>query len=155
MPEKSKTYSFYLSPVAQGYLAWVVRWLKTSQSGAVEECLHRFVEQYMLNGAVHTTWNAVAQALQHLPGNWDGFDEQEEDIPVVLEALHSPLTDQPILGWLEVLIRGRSGFDSCHTLPDGRGTRIKDWLPPELHPLAPDREGVAVPVEILGYISPA
>lgn len=153
MTEK-KTMSFYLSPTAQGYLYWVARWLKTNQSGAVEEALRRAVEQYMLHSAVHTTWNAVAQALRGLPGNWDGFEPQEEDFPVVLEALHSPLTDQPVMGWLEVLVRGRSGFDAVQSLPDGRGTVVKDWLPPELHPLAPDREGVAVPVDVLGYIAP-
>jgi hypothetical protein len=150
-----RTVGFYMSPAAQGYLAWATKWLKSSQGKAIEEALRCFVEQRMLNGAVHTTWNAVARALRNLPGWWDGFEEQEEDVSVVLEALQSPVTEQFIPGWLEVLIRGRSGFDSVQTLPDGRGTVIKDWLPPELHPMAPDREGIAVPVEVLGYISPA
>jgi len=147
--------SFYLSPPGQGYLAWAVRWLKTSQSGAVEEALRRLVEQRMLSGVVYTTWNVVARALKRLPGNWDGFEEQEEDIDVRLTALESDITDDPVLGWLEVEVRNSYGkFDTCYTDAQGRATNIRDWLPEQLRPLAGDREGIAVPVEVLGYIEP-
>lgn len=85
-----------------------------------------------------------------------GDSEEAEDEEVCLAGLQSPLTEQPILGWLEVQIRNNHGnWESVQTLPDGRSTAIKDWLPPELHPLAPDQHGVAVPVEVLGYINPA
>jgi len=150
-----KTLSFYLSPTAQGYLAWAVKWLKTSQSGAMEEALHRFVEQHMLHGAVYTTWNKVAQALRHVPGGWDGFEEQEQDIEVFLSALESPITGDPIPGWLEVQVKTpHGGFDTCYFDAQGRATHIRDWVPPELHKIAPNREGIAVPVEVLGYIPP-
>lgn len=154
MPE-GRTTSFYLSPAAQGYLAWAVKWLKTSQSGAIEEALKRLVEQHMLHGAVYTTWNKVAQALRHVPGGWDGFEEQEEDVDVLLTALESPVTEDPILGWLEVEVRNSYGqFDTCYSDAQGRATNIQDWMPPELRPIAPKREGIAVPVAVLAYIPP-
>lgn len=109
----------------------------------------------MVNGAVYTSWNKVAHALKHVPGNWDGFEELEEDTDVLLTALESPVTDQPILGWLEVEVRDSYGqFDTCYFDAQGRGTSIRDWLPPELHPIAPTREGIAVPVAVLAYIPP-
>jgi hypothetical protein len=109
----------------------------------------------MLNGKVYTTWNRVSQALQHIPGSWDGFEEREGDLDVCLVPLHSPATDQPIPGWLEVEVRNLYGqFDTCYFDAQGRGTNIKDWLPPELHPIAPGREGIAIPVTALGFIQP-
>ncbi|MGB9886771.1 MAG: hypothetical protein ACPLRW_07235 [Moorellales bacterium] len=156
MPRPGKTTGLYLSPAAQGYLAWAVRWLKTSQSGAVEEALRRFVEDRMCHYSVYTTWNAVARAVKNLPGNWDGLSLQEEDQEVLLTGLESPVTEQPILGWCELLIRNDYGqWESVQTLPDGRSTTLQDWLPPELAPLAARRHGVAVPVEVLAYIAPA
>ena len=155
MSREGRTTGLYLSPAAQGYLAWAVRWLKTSQSGAVEEALRRLVEQGMCYYSVYTTWNAVARAVQHLPGNWDGLEEREEDLDVCLVALHSPVNDQPILGWLEMETRTKyGGFDTAYFDSQGRGTTIPDWLPPEVQALAPKREGIAVPVEVLGYILP-
>jgi len=109
----------------------------------------------MIHGAVYTTWNKVARALRYIPGGWDGFEEQEEDKDVLLIALESPVTEDPILGWLEVQVRtSHGGFDTCYFDAQGRATRIVDWLPPQLRPIAGDREGIAVPVEVLGYIPP-
>lgn len=153
---KGKTVSFYLSPAGQGYLAWTVKWLKArSQSEAIEEILKQHAEQHMLHGTVYTTWNKVAQALEHIAGNWDGFEKQEEDVDVLLTSLYSPVTDQPIMGWLEVEARNSYGqFDTCYYDAQDRATTIQDWMPPELHPIAPKREGIAVPVAVLGYITP-
>ncbi|MGB9661358.1 MAG: hypothetical protein ACPL5F_04985 [Moorellaceae bacterium] len=74
---------------------------------------------------------------------------------VLLTALESPVTGDPILGWLEVQVRtSDGGFDICYFDAQGRATHIRNWVPRELYPIAPDREGIAVPVAVLGYIAP-
>jgi hypothetical protein len=101
---------------------------------------------------ITTTWNALANAVKNL-GDFDGLEPVEKDFPVAL----TPLVDFP--GWLEVEVpsdRDEYGFDTAYTLPDGRATSLSDWIPelrdrvPELEekPLS-DREGLAVPVDVL------
>jgi len=156
MPRPGKTTGLYLSSAAQGYLAWATHWLRTSQGKAVETALRRFVEERMCHYTVASTWNQVAQAVKNLPGNWDGLEPQEKDEEVLLTGLDSPVVEQPIMGWLEILIRNDYGrWESVQTLPDGRSTTLQDWLPPELTPLMARRHGVAVPVEVMAYITPA
>lgn len=156
MSRTGKTTGLYLSPAAQGHLAWVMKWLKTSQSGAVEEALRRLVEERMCHYVVYTTWNAVVRAVENLPGNWDGLTEQEDDQEVMLTGLESPVTEQHILGWLELLVRNDYGqWESVQILPDGRSVTLQDWLPPELGQLAANRHGIAIPTEALAYIIPS
>jgi hypothetical protein len=102
---------------------------------------------------ITTTWNTLCSVVRDLPGNWDGLELVEEDFPVALR----PLQDFP--GWLEVEVpsdRDEYGFDTCYVLPDGRATCLSDWIPelrdriPELEENALyDREGIAVPADIL------
>ena len=89
-----------------------------------------------------TTWNAVAEAAQELPGNYDGLDPVEDDFAVSL----FPLAAHP--GYLEV---ARPGGDTIYFLPDGRSTSLRDWVVP-FPEGAQDREGIAVPADILRYL---
>jgi len=89
-----------------------------------------------------TTWNTVCHAASHLGGNFDGLDPVERDFPVEL----IPLEDFP--GHLEV---ARPGGDTIYNLPDGRATALSDWIVP-FPEGAQDREGIAIPAEILRYL---
>ena len=87
-----------------------------------------------------TTWNAVCAA--NLDGNFDGLDPVEDDFAVSL----FPLAAHP--GHLEV---ARPGGDTIYFLPDGRATALSDWIVP-FPGAARDREGIAIPAEILRYL---
>ena len=92
-----------------------------------------------------TTWNTVCHAATNLDGNFDGLDpvEIEEDFPVSLILLGD------VSGYLEIC---RPGGDTIYTLPaDGRATSLSDWIVP-FPADARDREGIAVPADILRYL---
>ena len=87
--------------------------------------------------ALDLSWNVIAAAC-----DGDGLDPIEEDFPVAL----IPLEDFP--GWLEI---ARPGGDTIYILPDGRSTSLRDWIVPFPEP-SRDREGIAVPADILRYL---
>lgn len=89
-----------------------------------------------------TTWNNVCAAAAELSGYFDGLDPVEEDFAVSLV----PLAAHP--GYLEV---ARPGGDTIYFLPDGRSTSLRDWIVP-FPEGAQDREGIAVPADILRYL---
>lgn len=91
---------------------------------------------------ITTTWNAIATAVQSLPGNWDGLEPVEEDFPVVLRAL------EDVPGYLEVTTPDGG---TILYLPEGRGSgSLSDWVPADHWPAgAHDREGIAVSADIL------
>ena len=88
------------------------------------------------------TWNTVCHAASHLDVIFDGLDPVERDFPISLV----PLEDFP--GHLEV---ARPGGDTIYFLPDGRATALSDWIVP-FPEGAQDREGIAVPADILRYL---
>ena len=88
------------------------------------------------------SWNEIAAACDGLGGYFEGLDTLEEDFPVEL----IPLEDFP--GYLEV---ARPGGDTIYSLPDGRATALSDWIIP-FPADARDREGIAVPADILRYL---
>lgn len=144
-----KTVGYYMSPRALGYLAWARKWLKTSKGKTIEQVLYHFIEQHMQHGTVYTTWNQLARALRNIPGNWDGFEEREDNPQVCLTALS--IKQQPVPGWLEVLVKNGQEYEPCIL----NRKSIADWLPAELQPVAPKRVGVAVPVKVLAFIEPS
>jgi hypothetical protein len=88
------------------------------------------------------SWNAIATACDGLDGYFEGLDPVERDFPISLV----PLEDFP--GHLEV---ARPGGDTIYYLPDGRATALSDWIVP-FPEGAQDREGIAIPAEILRYL---
>ena len=102
-----------------------------------------------MNGEIITTWNTVARALQQLDGDWDGFEELEEDIPVLLVPLGCG--DR----WYEVEVKNRYGsWDTCYYDAQGRATSLGDWIPREVMEEEEiwDREGIAVPKEVVDIL---
>lgn len=89
-----------------------------------------------------TSWNAICVAAARLPEAFDGLDPVEDDFAVSL----FPLAAHP--GHLEV---ARPGGDTIYNLPDGRATALSDWIVP-FPEGAQDREGIAVPADILRYL---
>lgn len=90
----------------------------------------------------HTTWNAVARAVQHLDGNFDGLTPAEDDFDVALY----PLDDHP--GHLEV---ARTDGDTIYGVPAGDATSLSDWIYPYPADVR-DREGIAVLKDILHFL---
>jgi hypothetical protein len=89
-----------------------------------------------------TSWNAICVAASRLPEAFDGLDPVEYNFAVALV----PLEAHP--GHLEVT---RPGGDTIFNLPDGRAPSLSDWIVP-FPEEARDREGIAVPAEILSYL---
>jgi hypothetical protein len=97
---------------------------------------------YNFLDALDLSWNAIVAAAGELDGNFEGLDPVEKDFPVALV----PLEDFP--GYLEIT---RPNGDTIYCLPAGYGTCFRDWIVP-FPADARDREGIAVPAEILRYL---
>jgi hypothetical protein len=108
------------------------------------------------NFVFYTTWNKLAEAVQnHLPDNYVGLEEMEQDKPVRLVPIWND-DGEIIPDWLEVEVGEYWGsslrYDTTMFDAEGNPTSIHDWLPEEYHDKVYPREGIAVHTDVLQYL---